>query len=322
MKRQFCNLATGAVAIIFATLFGHTAWPQTARTVKIIVPFPAGGVGDTLARMLADQIGRAHGPFMVVENRPGAGSVIGTEAAARAAPDGNTVLLTSNTILTNPHLRKVAYDALTSFQPICYLTRAPYVIAVNEAAPYRTLADFIDAARTKPGDMTLAATTGGMGQIGLEMLKRAAGVEITFVPYAGDAPAVNALLGKHVTSVFFTYAAVAAQVGAGKVRALAAASRERIGQLPNVPTIAESGFREVEADGWFALFAPARTPKETLAQLAGWFTAALRPPEITARFAVLGHEPVAMCGAEFAAYVRLKFEQYGRIIREASIKAE
>jgi tripartite-type tricarboxylate transporter receptor subunit TctC len=134
MKRHFCNLATGAVAIIFATLFGHTAWSQTARTIKIIVPFPAGGVGDTLARMLADQIGRAQGALMVVENRAGAGSVIGTEAAARAAPDGNTVLITSNGLLTNPHLRKVGYDALTSFDPICYLSRVPYVIAVNSTS--------------------------------------------------------------------------------------------------------------------------------------------------------------------------------------------
>jgi tripartite-type tricarboxylate transporter receptor subunit TctC len=169
MKRQFLHLATGAIAIIFATLFGQTAWSQTARTIKIIVPFPAGGVGDTLARMLADQVGRAEGALMVVENRGGAGSVIGTEAAARAAPDGNTVLITSNTLLTNPHLRKVGYDALVSFDPICYLSRVPYVIAVNSTSRYHTFADFIDAARTKPGDLTLASTTAGMGQFAFEM---------------------------------------------------------------------------------------------------------------------------------------------------------
>jgi tripartite-type tricarboxylate transporter receptor subunit TctC len=320
--RQFLHLATGAVVIVFVTLFGHTAWSQTARTIKIIVPYPAGGVADTLARMLADQIGRAHGSLMVVENRAGAGSVIGTEAAARAAPDGNTVLITSNGILTNPHLRKVGYDALTSFEPICYLSRVPYVIAVNSASRYRTLADFIDTARTKPGDLTVAATTAGIGQLALEMLKRTADVNVTFVPYAGDAPAVSALLGGHVTSVLFTYAAVASQLSAGKLRVLATVSRERTAQLPDVPTVAESGFGEVEADGWYGLFAPARTPKDALAQSASWFTAALQAPEIKAKFAVLGHEPVAMCSVEFAAHLRKQFEEYGRIIREANIKAE
>jgi tripartite-type tricarboxylate transporter receptor subunit TctC len=322
MKRHFCHLATGAFAIIFATLFGHTAWSQTARTIKIIVPFPAGGVGDTLARMLADQIGRGQGALMVVENRAGAGSVIGTEAAARAAPDGNTVLLTSNTLLTNPHLRKVGYDALTSFDPICYLSRVPYVIAVNSTSRYRTLADFIDAARTKPGDLTLAATTASIGQIAFEMLKRTADVNMTLVPYAGDAPAVSALLGEHVTSVLFTYAAVAAQVSAGKLRVLATFSRERIAQLPGVPTVAESGFGEIETDGWFGLLAPARTPMDMLARLTSSFTTALHAPEIAGKLAVLGHDPVAMCGAEFAAYLHKKFEEYGRVIREASIKAE
>jgi tripartite-type tricarboxylate transporter receptor subunit TctC len=140
--------------------------------------------------------------------------------------------------------------------------------------------------------------------------------------YAGDAPAVSALLGDHVASVLFTYAAVAAQVSAGKLRVLATVSRERIAQLPDVPTIAESGFGEIEADGWYGLFAPARTPIDMIAGLASWFTTALQAPEIKAKLAVLGHEPIAMCGAEFAAYLHKKFEEYGRVIREASIKAE
>jgi tripartite-type tricarboxylate transporter receptor subunit TctC len=321
-RRQFLHLAAGAVAIVLVTLFGHTAWSQTARTIKIIVPFPAGGVADTLARMLADQVGRAQGALMVVENRAGAGSVIGTEAAARAAPDGNTVLITSNTLLTNPHLRKVGYDALTSFDPICYLSRVPYVIAVNSTSRYHTLADFIEAARTKPGDLTLATTTAGMGQIAFEMLKRTADVKMTFVPYAGDAPAVSALLGEHVTSVLFTYAAVAPQVSAGKLRVLATVSPARIVQLPDVPTIAESGFGEIEADGWYGLFAPTRTPMDMRARLASWFSTALHAPEVKAKLAVLGHDSVAMCGAEFAVYLHKKFEEYGRVIREASIKAE
>src|SRR4030088_2466865 len=142
LRRKFLALAGGAaaLAVLFTALAGQAAWAQAARTIKIVVPFPPAGGSDILARMLADQVGRAQGLTLVVENRPGAGSVIGTEAVARAAPDGNTVLLMPNAFVINPQLRKVDYDALAGFEPICYLTRTPTVIAVNSASPYRTLA--------------------------------------------------------------------------------------------------------------------------------------------------------------------------------------
>jgi tripartite-type tricarboxylate transporter receptor subunit TctC len=326
-RRRFLNLAAGAtglvsVAISVLAVTGSAAWSQTSRTIKIVVPFAAGGVADTLARLLAEQIGRTQGPTVVVENRSGAGSVIGTEAVARATPDGNTVLLTAAIFATNPQLRKVNYDALTSFEPICYLTRIQSVIAVNSVSPYRTLADLINAARAKPGDVTLASTQGGVSQMAFEMLKRAASVNMTFVAYPGDAPAVNALLGEHVTSVLFTYPAVAAQVSADRLRVLAIASQERIKPLPEVPTIAESGYKDIDADNWFGLFAPAKTPKERLAQLAGWFSTAVQSPEIKPKLAVMGHDPVGICGADFGAFVRKQYDHYGRVIREANIKAE
>jgi tripartite-type tricarboxylate transporter receptor subunit TctC len=326
-RRRFSHLAAvpaalGVLAAILAIFSGHGAWAQTARPIKIVVPTAPGGVTDTLARLLAEQIGRAHGPAMVIENRPGAGQVIGTEAAARAAPDGNTVLMISNTFVINPQLRKVNYDALTSFEPICRLTRIQSVVAVNSVSPYRTFADLIDAARAKPGAVTLAGTQGGIGQMAFEMLKRAAGVNMTFVPYPGDAPAVNALLGEHVSSVLFTYAAVAAQVSAGRLRVLAIASHERIKLLPDVPTIAEFGYKDIDAETWYYVFAPARTPTERLAQLAGWFSTAVQWPEIKPKLAVLGHDPVGMCGTDFAAFLRKQYDDYGRIIREANIKAE
>jgi tripartite-type tricarboxylate transporter receptor subunit TctC len=154
------------------------------------------------------------------------------------------------------------------------------------------------------------------------MLKRAAGVNMTFVAYPGDAPAVNALLGEHVTSVLYTYAAVAAQEKAGKLRVLAIASQKRINALPDVPTIAESGYKDIDADFWYGLVAPARTAKDRLAQLAGWFSTAVQSPEIKPKLAVLGHDPVGMCGADFGALIRKQYDDYGRIIREANIKAE
>ena len=140
-RRPSVVAALAAVAVIFVNLSSHSAWSQSSRTIKVVVPFAAGGVADTLARLLAEQIGRAQGPAMVIEDRPGAGAVIGTEAVARAIPDGNTVLLTSSGFATNPQLRKVNYDALTSFEPICQLTRTQSVIAVNSASPYRACRD-------------------------------------------------------------------------------------------------------------------------------------------------------------------------------------
>jgi len=154
------------------------------------------------------------------------------------------------------------------------------------------------------------------------MLKRAAKVDITFVPYPGGAPAVNALLGEHVTSVFETYPTVKEQLNAGKLRPLATASRTRIEALREVPTVAESGYTDYKVDEWFGMLAPAKTPKETVSQLAGRFTAAMQAPEVKANLAVLGLYPVGMCGAEFAALLRNQYDDFGRIIREANIKAE
>jgi tripartite-type tricarboxylate transporter receptor subunit TctC len=296
---------------------------QPARTIKVVVPVPPGGAGDIVARQLAEQVGHAHGTTVVTENRPGAGTVIGTESVARAAPDGNTLLLNAPYMLISPQLRKVNYDPLTSFEPVCHLVSSPGIIVVNSASPYRTLGDFIKDARAKPGALTLASVGPGTAQhIGYEMLKRAAQADLTYVPYAGGAPAINALLGGHVTSVFAEYAPLAPHIKAGTLRALATSSRTRIEPLPDLPTVAESGYAGYEVDLWWGLFAPAKTPNDTLVQLASWFTGALKAPDVWAKLAALGFSPVAMCGADFAALLRRQFDDYGRVIREANIRAE
>jgi tripartite-type tricarboxylate transporter receptor subunit TctC len=323
-RRQFPQLAAVAVilTILSAAVADHGAWSQ-ARTIKIVNPYPPGGTADIVARVLGEHIGRTQGVTMLIENRPGAGTVIGTEAAARAAPDGNTHHITSVAFVINPHLRKLNYDPLTSFEPICNLTQSPQLIVVNSGSRYRTMADLTNAARAQPGELTLASTgPASPSQIAFEMLKRAANVQMTYVPFPGNAPTVNAVLGGHVTAGIANYADVVGHLKAGTLRALATPSPTRIESLPEVPTVAESGHKEFEYEVWFGMFAPVRTPKETISQLSGWFVAAMQVPEVMEKLAVQGLYPVGTCGAEFAAGLRRQYNDYGRIIREANIKAE
>jgi tripartite-type tricarboxylate transporter receptor subunit TctC len=213
-----------AVAVLAFTLSGHGARSQAARTIKIVVPFAAGGVTDSMARLLAEQIGRTQGPTIVVEDRPGAGTVIGTEAVSRAAPDGNTVLIVGDSFVINAHVRKLTYDPLTSFEPICYLVQSPAVVVVNNTSPYRTLGDLLTAARAKPGELTMGASGPATAfQIAFGLLKHAANVNMIFVPYAGSAPAVSALLGEHVVSGIADYGVAAEHLRAGNARASAGA---------------------------------------------------------------------------------------------------
>jgi tripartite-type tricarboxylate transporter receptor subunit TctC len=312
-----------AAAVLLVALSGDAAWSQAARTIRVIVPYQPGGATDVLARVLAEQIGQTQGPTMLIENRPGASTIIGTEAASRAAPNGATVLITDPSFLINPHLRKVNYDPVTSFEPICHLASSPLVITVNSASSYRTLPDLFDAARAKPGDLTLAAAgPASILQVAFETLKRAAKVDMNFIPYPGGAPSINALLGEHVTSAFTDYPPVGEQLKAGKLRALATTSRTRVESLPEVPTASETVYKDFEADNWFGLYVPAKTPRQSVSQLTGWFTAALEVPEVKAKLVGLGLFPVGMCGADFSALVRRKYEEYGHAIRELNIKVE
>jgi len=300
----------------------QVAWSEGPRTVKLVVPYAPASGPDILARLLAEQIGRQNGPIIVVEDRPGAGTVIGTEAVARATPDGNTVLLVAPSFVINPSLRKVNYD-LSNFEPICHLAATPMVLVVNGASTYRSLADLIDAARAKPGELTLGS--GGPGSslhIGFEILRRAAGINMTYVPYNGNAPAINALLGGHLTSVYADYPTVVEQLKVGTLHALATAGRKRAQALLDVPTVAESGFKDYDLDIWYGLVAPAKTPNDALSQLAEWSSTAIKASDMGPKLAQQGLYPVGSCGAEFGAHLHKQYDEYARVIRDANMKAE
>jgi tripartite-type tricarboxylate transporter receptor subunit TctC len=314
--------AVAALALALVAGSGRDAGSQPAPALRIVVPYTAGSPSDLLSRVLGDEIGASHGPTVVVENRPGGSTAIGTELVARAAPDGRTLLIATTALLINAHLRKPSYDPLTSFEPICNLTTSPLIIAVNGSSSYRSLDDLLAAARGKKEAVTVA----GVGpastvHIAFERLKRASGAEMTFVPYPGPPPAISALLGGHVTSVFVPYPAIAAQLKTGKLRALAVASSSRIAALPELPTISEAGFKDEALDVWFGVVAPAKTPPKTVASLTGWFSDAMQAADVQTKLAVQSLYPAVVCGAAFGDFLRKQYDEYGRTIRESNIAA-
>src|SRR5262245_36441910 len=317
------RLAIALIAMALATLPGRGAWSQTPATLKLVVPYPPASGPDILSRLMAEQIGRApQGPSVVVENRPGGGTVIGTEAVARAAPDGGTVLLVANSFVVNPALKKTSYDVTGSFEPVCHLAATPILLVVQGSSPYRTLADLIAAARAKPGELTVAGAPASSLQIAYEVLKRGADINLTYVPFAGTAPAINALMGGHVTAVSADYPTVVPHLKSGTLRALITAAKTRAEPLPDVPTYAEAGLRRYEDEIFYGIVVPAKTPAPLLTQLSASFSTALRAAEIKPRLAQQGLFPVGSCGAEFGDYLRRKVDDYSRIIAEANIKAE
>jgi tripartite-type tricarboxylate transporter receptor subunit TctC len=323
---RFLHLAAGVAAAFYGILLsGHGAWSQAARTIKVVIAVPAAGAAYTIANQFAEQISQAfsqaHGPMIEIATRTLADGTVGAEDVSHAAPDGNTLLMTSNVFIINPYVRQVRYDPLTSFEPVCYLASSPEVVIVNATSPYRSLADLLSAARAKPGGLTMASFgPTGSAHIAVEMLKLAANVNMNYVPYPSQVAAVNALLDEDVTSAVTSYVAVAEHLKAGKLRALATASRTRIEALPDVPTVAETGYKDYETEVRLWLFAPAKTPKEAVSQLAGWFTAAMQAPEVKAKLVAQGLYPVGMCGADFGDYFRKQYVEYGRVIRESRIK--
>jgi tripartite-type tricarboxylate transporter receptor subunit TctC len=310
-----------AVLCLCAALFATPAASQSSLTIKFVSPSTAGGGSDTVARLLGDQISRKQDRTVVVENRPGAGNVIGTEYVARAAPDGSTVLITTPEFVINPLVKKVNYDPIAGFEAICYLVRSPQLIAVNSGAPYRTFAEFLEAAQQAPGQLSIAsAGPASSPHIAIETMKRVLGLRINFIPYQGSTPAVNAVLGGHITGVMASYPNVVELIRSNKLRGLAVASASRIPSMPDIPTLAELGLKDFEADIWFLATVPARTPKNSASQLAAWFLDALSDREIIPKLEMQGLFPVGACGEAAAAFTKKQFEDYGRMIKEADIR--
>lgn len=312
-------LATALAALWLAA----NAHAQSSRQVRVIVPFPAGGGADLLTRVPTEKWTQAHGVSTLVENRPGAASVIGTEAASRAAPDGNTIAIVANSFIIHPNFKKLNYEPLTSFEPVCLLATSPQVIVVNSTSPHRTLTALFDDARARPGALSHASVGPASAQhIAFEQLKLLAKVNMVFVPFNGNTPALNSLLGGHVGTVMSNYSEAVEQVNAGKLRALAVAGKTRVEGWPNVPTVAEQGFRDYAVEVWYGLIAPAKTPEDKVAELSKWCAEAMRAPDLKPKWDLQGLSPVGSTAEEFGAHLKKQSDDYARVIREANIKGE
>jgi tripartite-type tricarboxylate transporter receptor subunit TctC len=258
-----------------------------------------------------------------VANRPGAGTVIGTESAAKAPADGHTLLVNAASFVINPAVRaSLPYDIIKDFAPVTLLVYSPQVFAVNASSPAKTLQDLLAMARAAPGKLSYATVGPATTQHVLgEQFKMEAKLDLIYAPYPGGAPAVTALLGNHVDFVIANYNEVATQLAAGKLRALATASRGRIEQLKDIPTLIESGI-DIETSVWFGIVAPAGTPKDAIAKLQTDMAAALKLPTVREKLIAQGMFPVGSTPEDFAAHIRVQKDQYAKVIKQAGIKAD
>lgn len=301
------------------------AQPWPARAVTVIVPFPPGGIVDQIARPLAAHLQAAFGQPFVVENRPGAGGNIGAEAVARAAPDGHTLLLGSTgTLCINEFLYdRLPFDIRRAFAPITLLVGTPMVLIVHPARPWRSLADYLAAARAQPGRLTAgSAGSGSALHLTLALFNAAAGTDVTHVAYRGAAPAITDLIAGTLDSMFDSVPHALPHIRGGRVQALAVATESRLSVLPEVPTFAEGGLPGFTVSPWFGLAAPAGTPEDILARLHAAAADALRQPSMGGRLAEIGAELLGHGPDAFAAFIAAERRRWEPVIRGGGIRAE
>lgn len=294
------------------------------KPIQFIVPFPAGGTADVLCRLVGQHMTQRWGQPVVVETKPGGGTVIGMQMVARAPADGHTIVFISNSFVINAKLRSnLPYDGMKAFEPVASMFNSPQAVSVNAASPHRTLKDLLDAARARPGSISIATVGPATAQhIATEMLQRVAGIQIIYTAFVGDPPAINAVLGGHVDAILGSVATMLAHIDAGKLRPLAVTTAQRLEVLKHVPTIAESGYPGYEAVAWFGVAAPAGTPRDVVAKLSEGVGGAISDPEMLKRSAALGLQPAYMAPQVFAAHIARQYEHYAQVIDEAKIKAE
>ena len=289
-----------------------------------MTPFPPGGGTDILARALAPRMSESLGGSVIVENRSGAGGLVGIEAVARAAPDGYTLLLVSGSLTIIPSLfPNVRYDPVKDFTPVTLATRQPYIAVVHPSLPAKNIRELIALARARPGQVTYAsAGSGGAGHLGMELLKTMLKVNIVHIPYKGSGPALIDVLGGHVSLMFASAPSAMPHIKTGRRRALAMTGSQQSAAVPGVPTIAESGLPGFETYGWYGVLAPAGTAPPIIARVHGAIIKAMAAPEVMERIVADGSEAVAGTPEQFADYIKRDIPKWAKVIKESGARAD
>jgi len=321
--RTTLALAIGAASALLAVAVN--AQPYPSKPVRIIVPFAPGGASDLLPRMVGQKLTEAWGQQIIVDNRPGGAGNIGMGLGAKAPPDGYTLLSAPNgNLVVNPHMySKLPYDVFRDLAPITLMAAVQNILVVHPSLPVKTVRDIVSLAKARPGALTYGSPgNGSQGHVGVELLKMMTGIDMTHVPYNGVGPAIRELLGGQTSLALGQTPAVLPHVQSGRLRAVAAASPKRLAILPDLPTIAESNLAGFEAVSWYALMAPAHTPREIVARLSTEITRVVRLQDIRERLNSLGAEPVGGTPDELAATMRSESSRWTKVIKTAGIKAD
>jgi tripartite-type tricarboxylate transporter receptor subunit TctC len=294
------------------------------RPIRLVVPFGAGGGTDNLARIIEPTISKALGQPLIIDNRPGAGSVIGMDAVAKSAPDGYTLVMTDTSIAINPSLQKnMPYDTLKDFEPVSLLATAPVILVAHAKVPAKTVQEFVAHAKANPGKLNYASGGNGAStHLGGELLKLVAGIDVVHVPYKGTGPAMNDLIGGHVDVMFSGISSARPHLDAGALRGLAVSGDKRNSAVPEVPTFAEAGLGGVTASTYWGVLAPKGTPKEIVDRVSAEFAKAMRDPEIIARIGQLGYLPIGGGPADYAENLRSEIKKWGEVVTNANIKID
>ena len=310
-----CALAPSGVA-------GAQEFPD--KPIKLIVPFPAGGPNDIIARTVAQKMGDILKQPVVIDNRGGQGGVLGTDAVAKSKPDGYTIAVTSaGALAISPSMQKVAYDTLKDLQPVTLVAKVPEMLVVATSVPAKNMKDLIELAKSKPGKLNFASSgPGSLPHLAGELFKLTAKIDITHVPYRGAAPAVNDLVGQQVEMVFLDLPVLLPQVQAGKLRAIAVGAPKRAESAPDVPTTAEAGMPELQTENWYGIVAPAGLPKDVLTKLNKAAVEAMQDADVKAKLASQGVSLIGDSPDEFRAFLESEIKKWANVIKKAGVPTE
>ncbi|MFM9992049.1 MAG: tripartite tricarboxylate transporter substrate binding protein [Burkholderiaceae bacterium] len=306
-------------------ILGHSqsTTPYPAKPIRLIVPFAPGGGTDILARSLGQLLGSSLGQQVIVDNRPGAGGVLGADLTAKSAPDGYTIMMVSSSYSVNPALYKLSFDPIKDLTPISQVASVPFVLVAHPSVPINNLRELIALAKAKPGQLNFASSgLGSSPHLAGEYFNMRAGTQIKHIPYKGGGPAIADVMGGHVQFLFSTVVQGIPHIKSESLKAIAIGSLKRSAALPDVPTIAESGIPGYDVTNWFGILGPRDMPRQIVEKLSTEIAKHLRNTEFMAKLAAEGAEPVGSTPAEFAQLISSEIEKYGRIVKETQIKVD